>query len=985
MAVSLVTGAASGIGEVGANCSTTISGAAGFLIKRGVCWGTTSTPQPILGYGYTDDGTGDGYGNGTFTSAMTGLTPGTLYYYRAYLTSSSGGAPTTVFGAVRSFTTLKPTVTTAALSGITIIGATSGGTVTANGTTVTERGVCWGTSASPTIALATKTSDGSGAGTFSSAITGLAESTTYYVRAYATTASQTVYGSQLSFTTPTMVVPTVTASAVTDILPTSASGGGTVTSEGYESVDARGVCWNTTGSPTVANPHTTDGSGPGAFTSALTGLAQGTTYYVRAYATNYKGTGYSSQASFTTPAVGPPTVTIASTYATGADTATSGGNCTAENFGGAVMSKGVCWSTSPSPIKTGLHTSNGSGLGEFTSALTGLAGGTTYYVRAYATGLTGLTGYSSQASFTTPTPAYPSVQTSPISLITGTTAQSGGVVTSEGTMSVTARGVCRSTDHNPTTGNASTSDGSGLGEFVSTLSGLTSGVTYYVRAYATNAVGTGYGQEYSFKACDPPTVLTAVVHDIRAVSAASGGDVTSDGNSPITTRGVCYGTSAAPTTAGAHTSDGIGTGEYDSVITGLATSTLYHVRAFATNSQGTTYGNETTFTTLAQSVSTAPVTGVTETGAAGGGEVTGAIPAVVTRGVCWNLVGSPTVANWKTVNGSGAGAFVSTLSGLNPETTYYVRAYAALTGGAVIYGEEVAFPTTPHLRCSLGRNTAWMRALTAAEVATDSEAGMEYFGRSLAKGTVVLRGLVRTRKGTLMPAHHVRAGYWIQNVEWSPDPSQPAPPLYITGHSMSLGEQKNALTIGVDWMEREIGVRMGELLAIPATGAAGAAAAHEYVPDVATPSDPREPWAPEPYTAPWTPGAYEVPEDVGWASPDERNVQAPYIPEPPPPAPDYQAPDAVMPEPLIDTKGGGGTTVPDGTGDAGGGTGTGDGTTPPAKSWSPGNPWAGVVGSSTGLDSSAYYTNLAEDWEHENAIAQHLAEELALENMGGFS
>ena len=106
--------------------------------------------------------------------------------------------------------------------------------------------------------------------------------------------------------------------------------------------------------------------------------------------------------------------------------------------------------------------------------------------------------------------------------------------------------------------------------------------------------------------------------------------------------------------------------------------------------------------------------------------------------------------------------------------------------------------------------------------------------RSLAKGTVVITGTVRNRKGAPVPEHHVRAGWWIQNLDWQPDPKLPPPALYITGHSVDLAGKKNALTIGVDWMEKEIGVRMAELLAIPPT----------VVPDALT-QDAVDPYTPD--------------------------------------------------------------------------------------------------------------------------------------------
>ena len=112
------------------------------------------------------------------------------------------------------------------------------------------------------------------------------------------------------------VNPTVSTTSVTDVTGNSASTGGNITADGGASVSARGVCWNSSGTPVVSGSHTSDGSGTGTFASSITGLTSGTTYYVRAYATNSNGTAYGSELSFTTssnPAPGNPT-SISSTY-----------------------------------------------------------------------------------------------------------------------------------------------------------------------------------------------------------------------------------------------------------------------------------------------------------------------------------------------------------------------------------------------------------------------------------------------------------------------------------------------------------------------------------------------------------------------------------------------------------------------------------------------------------------------------------------------
>jgi|GEM_PF-1028558 len=96
---------------------------------------------------------------------------------------------------------------------------------------------------------------------------------------------------------------------------------------------------------------------------------------------------------------------------------------------------------------------------------------------------------------------------------------------------------------------------------------------------------------------NPPTVITSAISNITINAAIGGGNVTSDGGATVTARGVCWNTSPSPTITDFHTVDGTGTGSYSSALTGLNASTLYHVRAYASNTVGTAYGNELSFTT----------------------------------------------------------------------------------------------------------------------------------------------------------------------------------------------------------------------------------------------------------------------------------------------------------------------------------------------------------------------------------------------------
>jgi len=181
--------------------------------------------------------------------------------------------------------------------------------------------------------------------------------------------------------------------------------------------------------------------------------------------------------------------------------------------------------------------------------------------------------------------------------ITPFAANSGATITSDGGFSIVSKGVCWSTTPNPTTSNYFSNNGTGAGSFISSLTNLLPGTTYYYRAYATNTIGTGYGMSYTFTTNDFATLTTTLSLTTRT-SAASGGNITSDGGAAVTARGVCWSTSPNPTVdISTITVDGSGIDVFSSFITSLTPATTYYVRAYATNAAGTSYGNEITFTT----------------------------------------------------------------------------------------------------------------------------------------------------------------------------------------------------------------------------------------------------------------------------------------------------------------------------------------------------------------------------------------------------
>ena len=195
----------------------------------------------------------------------------------------------------------------------------------------------------------------------------------------------------------------------------------------------------------------------------------------------------------------------------------------------------------------------------------------------------------------------PTVTTLLVSDITDTTALGGGNVTTQGSHTVTLRGICWATTANPTSADTCATSGSDTGVFSNvTLSGLSAGTTYHVRAFASNAVGVAYGNDVSFQTLHtPPTVVTLSVSNKTTTSAVSGGNVTDGGTAAVTSRGICYGLNANPTPADTCITSGSGTGIFSGlVMSNLTAATTYHVRAFAINAGGTSYGSDVSFDTL---------------------------------------------------------------------------------------------------------------------------------------------------------------------------------------------------------------------------------------------------------------------------------------------------------------------------------------------------------------------------------------------------
>ena len=298
-----------------------------------------------------------------------------------------------------------------------------------------------------------------------------------------------------------------------------------------------------------------------------------------------------------------------------------------------------------------------------------------------------------------------SVTTISVTDITSNSAKCSGKVSFTGNYTVGNCGSCWSESPSPTVNNYFTTDIQGQGQYISKLNNLNPNTHYYVRAYATTSSGIMYGEELDFYTESAgggsqgglPTVLLDKVFDIHGHTAKCNAEVTNDGGSDVTTRGVCWSVSNNPMVYNYHGTNGSGIGAYSVELNDLEPGTKYYVRAYANNSNGTVYSEqELTFTTISQpQVTTSEVTNISKTSATGNGVVTDNGGANIVRGFCWSTSNSPepTILDSCVIaTGSAIGTYSASLTNLSPNTTYYVRAFAT-NEVETTYGNMVTFKT----------------------------------------------------------------------------------------------------------------------------------------------------------------------------------------------------------------------------------------------------------------------------------------------------
>jgi hypothetical protein len=315
-------------------------------------------------------------------------------------------------------------------------------------------------------------------------------------------------------------------------------------------------------------------------------------------------------ADFTPPTVPTSLVPIITTEAGSSVSATGfTGNGTIVDDGGAgdlVTRRGLCYKVGaagdPLTSDSTAYDDSNYGTGAYTKAVTGLTGGTNYRVRAYAVNFDG-TGYGDTVDVLTSSVAA-TITTEAATVIAATSCVGNGTIVSTGGANPTIRGFCYKTGTtlDPTTSDSEVHDDGdySTGTYTKAITGLTAGTAYRVRAYVTNSVDTSYGVtvQITTTATGAPIVTTQAGTSITTSGFVANGNVTSIGNSDVTTRGFCYKKAEygvpSVTDSTKSTSGTFSTGAYTETITGLLSGINYNVKAYATNTQGTSYGDMVT-------------------------------------------------------------------------------------------------------------------------------------------------------------------------------------------------------------------------------------------------------------------------------------------------------------------------------------------------------------------------------------------------------
>lgn len=584
----------------------------------------------------------------------------------------------------------------------------NGAVVSVGSSKITRHGFCWSEEKEPDIDKWYSCDFGdcqSAADLPSYQASDLKPNTKYHVCTYAENSDGLSYSEVVEFTTQALPsAPSVETGTISMITNESVSVTGNILSVGNDTgVTEHGHVWSTSPSPTTENLKTSLGrkDKAGVFTSELKGLSPNTTYHVRAYAVNSIGTTYGEDKTFITL---PDEMKVSTSSAESIthNSATLGGYITYDG-GNVVSERGVCWAEHKNPTIDDDCKASGDQGEKFSVRVQTLTAQTAYYYRAYVIAETGKIYYGNDVFFnTTHEILLPKTAAVSIFDINTDMAVASSSVVDDGRGTISEVGFVYSKSINPTIDDFKVSCGADKTEFSVVLYDLEDNTTYYVRSYAVNEAGTGYGEETFFTTLElkVPDVSGTEVSGVTYNSASFSAVILGLNNGSLKDAGFVYSTSPDPDLNSTKISCRSTDMHIATTATSLSANTLYYVRAYATNEKGTAYGATQSFQTSEAPqipvVRTGTVSDIAHDSAVVSGEIVklGVDSGLTEYGHVWSLDSDPDINDNRTRNGAASvlATYTSEMTGLSPNTTYYVRAYATNELGTA-YGEVVSFTT----------------------------------------------------------------------------------------------------------------------------------------------------------------------------------------------------------------------------------------------------------------------------------------------------
>lgn len=389
--------------------------------------------------------------------------------------------------------------------------------------------------------------------------------------------------------------------AITDVTENSALINTDFKSIGKENIIYRGVCIAMQNTPTINDiKYEEQGNTLGQYVVKVENLQYNTKFYARPFITTNSKTIYGNELTFTTKNISVPAVSTLEVSLVTQNSAVFNGKI-GNDGSSKILSKGFYFSKTNAKPEYKDQKVESTGDFEFSTSIIDLEQNTTYYVRAFASNIAGST-LGNVISFKTASYILPTLSTAQISTIGETTAIGGGTVVSEGSHSVTERGICWAAYPNPTITNSKTKDGNGIGSFVSNLYSLQPYKLYYVRSYATSEAGTAYGEGVTFYTIggDKPTVVASARTSNTTLYATV--TVKSKGSDNIKSISIgCFdmeGNSVGKVSSSSSWNSQDTSPSVNYEITGLSRNNKYYIIGYATNGVGKGASEKVYFSTL---------------------------------------------------------------------------------------------------------------------------------------------------------------------------------------------------------------------------------------------------------------------------------------------------------------------------------------------------------------------------------------------------